>query len=169
MRIRDSMPFADAVFTPSWKESFRRPDAVPRPGDIILDGAWRVRIDGSAGADLAVRRAAQHLTAFLRESLAVPLRTPQDGPAVRLRVDPGLDANAETHCLRVAPTGVEIVGAGPAGVLHGVFRLEQWLRERGGPFLATGEQTFRPAFKHRIHRSCFSPFYVEELTGLRGA
>ena len=48
MRIRDSMPFADAVFTPSWKESFRRPDAVPRPGDIILDGAWRVRIDGSA-------------------------------------------------------------------------------------------------------------------------
>src|SRR5262249_2518937 len=65
----------------------------------------------------------------------------------------------------VADDSVVIEGATGCGVLHGVFHLEDLMRERGGPILARGEIKRSPVFARRIHRSAVSPFYVEEAAG----
>jgi len=163
LKIFDSMPFAKELLAPTTSESFRRPGAQARPGEVILDGSWSVAVESDAPL---ARTAGEHLTRFLADSLGVALGT--SGKPIRLRIDSSLGENPETHLVRVGATEIEAVGAGPEGVLRAVFRLEARMRERGGPFLATGEERRAPLFRNRIHRSCFSTFYIEELTGYDG-
>ncbi|NUP98756.1 MAG: hypothetical protein HUU35_02750 [Armatimonadetes bacterium] len=163
MKIRETMPFASELLAPTYAESYARGGAAAA-GEVTVDQSWPV----VAGLDdPLVDTAADHLRHFLVESLGLPSNS-GEGPAIRLRVDGTIGEDAETHLLRVRPDGIEVVGAGPAGVLQGVFYLESLMRERGGAVVAVGEQRRAPLFKHRIHRSPFSTFYIEELSGYDG-
>ncbi len=165
MKIVEAMPFAAELLTPTYEECFRREGATPGAGEIALDRQWGIIIEGEHEL-LTV--AAEHLGNFVRRSVGGELGGTSAPHAIRLRVDPDLDVSPEAHRLRITPDGIEIIGVGPAGVLHGVFRLENLMRERGGPILPLGEEKRTPLFERRIHRSPLSPFYVEELTGERG-
>jgi hypothetical protein len=165
MKITDTMPFAQELISPTYAEPYRRPGAVAGPGDVTLGPGWALTL---YAADELVQVAADHLRHFLTDAMGTELSCCGTTQRLVLDVDPALSDNPETHRLRVTADTVEITGAGPAGVLQGVFRLENLMRERGGPFVPLGEETRTPLFKHRVHRSPLSPFYVEELTGERG-
>jgi hypothetical protein len=165
MKITDSMPFAAELLTPTYEESFCRAGAAAGAGEVTVDQSWAIRVE--CDADLA-RVAADHLTHFVIQSVGGTLGSESAAHPIRLRIDPSLDANPETHRVCVSGDGIEVTGAGSAGVLQGVFRLENLMRERGGPIAPLGLETRRPQFRRRIHRSPLSPFYVDELTGFPG-
>ena len=164
MKVVETIPFASELIGPLHTQSYRRAGAVARPGEIELGAPWAIarQDDGPI-----VCAAEEHLAGFLEGSMGAPLAA-SGGRPIRLRVDESLDANPEVHRVSVAEGAIDVVGAGPIGVLQGVFHLEALMRERGGPYVPLGETTRRPLFAHRIHRSALSPFYVEELTGFDG-
>ncbi len=164
MRLADTIPFSTDLRAPIWTDIAPRPDAEPQPGDVVIDSSWGIR----AGDDApAVATAATLLDEVLERSYGVA-RAARTERAITLRVDPCVGDHPEAHTLTVSGDGIEVAGAGPVGVLHGVFRLIAHMRARGGPFVPEVEETREPLFAHRIHRSPLSPFYVEELTGYVG-
>lgn len=165
MKITDTMPFAAELLRPTYEEVFRREDARAGAGEVYVDETWGVVLYSTQEM---VQVAADHLKAFLAQSMGGDTSVCGVEKRLVLDVEPDLDANPETHLIRVAEDKIEVIGAGPVGVLRGVFRLENLMKEQGGPILPIGEEKRVPLFKHRIHRSCFSPFYKDELTGYYG-
>ena len=165
MKIFDTMPFAKDLLSPTYEEVFRREGAVAGPGEIAIGEDWALALYATEGM---LPLAGDHLQQFFAQSLGVALDCCGVEKRIILDVDPELDESPETHRLRVSENRVEITGAGPVGVLQGVFRLENLMRERGGPFVPLGEETRTPLFKHRIHRSPLSCFYKDELSGNYG-
>lgn len=164
MNLADTLPFSRQLLSlPS--ESFRRPAAQAKPDEVVIDSTWSVAPESDHPI---VYAAADHLSGFLKRAMGLELIEKAGERLVRLCVDPTVGASPEAHTLRVADEAIEVLGAGPEGVLQGVFRLEALMRERGGPCLPTGEESRQPLFAHRIHRSPLAPFYVEELTGYHG-
>lgn len=163
MKLAESIPFSAELTGPQHTRSYLRAGAAPQDGEFTLDASWGI---AAPTDNETVALAADDLREFLRLSLGLTLAG--GGPAIDLRVDERLGDNPETHLLRMTPEGVEVVGAGPAGVLHGCFRLQALMQERGGPILPIGEERRTPIFQRRIHRSILSPFNVEELTGYSG-
>jgi hypothetical protein len=162
MKITETIPFAKELLTPTYEESFARTDAKASEGDVYIDETWAIALYAT---DETSQLAADHLKQFLAQSLGGD--TSMCGVEKRLILDsdPELDETPETHLIRVTADSVEVIGAGPQGVLQGVFRLEARMKERGAPILAIGEEKRVPLFKHRVHRSPLSCFYKEELTG----
>jgi len=165
MKITETMPFAIELLSPTYDESFRREGVAAVEGEVTLGEDWALSHDGLGEP---MRVAEDHLRGFLARSMGAGPAAGGAAKRILLAVDPTLDPNPETHRLRVAADSVEVTGAGAAGVLQGVFRLENRMRRRGVPVLKVGEEVRRPLFRRRIHRSPLSPFYVEELTGERG-
>jgi hypothetical protein len=165
MEIRDTMPFADELLSPTYEESFRREGVTAGEGEVMLDGRWAIAVYVT---EQLVQVAADHLRGFLEKSMGCDMSTCGTEKRLILDVDAGMDDNPESHLLRVDESGIQVIGAGPQGVLQGVFRLEMRMREKGAPVLASGEEKRVPLFKHRIHRSPLSCFYKEELTGFAG-
>jgi len=165
MKIVDSIPFAAELLSPTHSEVFRREGVVAGEGDVALGPDWALTLHETG--DLP-QVAADHLKHFLSQSLGIELGCCGTDRRVVLAIDPSLDPSPEAHRLLVTKDTVEVTGAGAPGVLQGVFRLEARMREKGAAVLQTGEELRRPLFKHRIHRSPLSPFYVDELTGERG-
>jgi len=164
MKLADTMPFSTDLRAPIWTEISFRPGARPEPGDVTIGAGWAVVHEDDAPAVATAER-------LLREVLTLSYGVPLDAAGERiivLRVDSAVGDSPEAHRVAVSPAGIEVAGAGPAGVLHGVFRLIALMRERGGPFVPPVGETREPLFAHRVHRSPLSPFYVEELTGYVG-
>ncbi|MEI6503677.1 MAG: hypothetical protein WCP21_21930, partial [Armatimonadota bacterium] len=162
MKIIETIPFAKELLTPTYEESFARTDAKAGVGEVTIDETWAVALYAT---DEIVQVAADHLQQFLAQSLGGSTSLCGVLKRLILDVDPDLDENPETHRITVTADAIEVIGAGPAGVLQGVFRLENRMRERGGAIVALGEEKRVPLFKHRVHRSPLSCFYKEELTG----
>ncbi len=165
MKITDTMPFARELISPTYAENYRRAGATAGPNDVTIGPDWALALYAT---DELAQVAADHLRHFLIDAMGTELACCGTNRRIVLDVDPALAESPEAHRLRVTPDAVDVTGAGPVGVLQGVFRLENLMRERGGPFVPLGEEVRTPLFKHRIHRSPLSPFYVEELTGERG-
>ncbi|MBI2297908.1 MAG: hypothetical protein HYU66_02965 [Armatimonadetes bacterium] len=164
MRITDRFPFAAELIGPLNRESFRRDEAVATAGEVTLDASWIVMPQGD---DPILATATRYLSGFLAHSMEIgPMRV--EGCRLLLRVDPALSDVAEAHCIEVARDRITVTGRDPSGTLQGCFHLARLMKERGGPFVPLGEITRQPLFKHRVHRSCLSPFYLDELTGLTG-
>ncbi len=165
MKIADSMPFAAELLSPTYDEVFRREGIVAAEDEITLGPDWGLTLYDTGEL---VQVAVDHLRRFMRNSLGA--EPPCCGPGKRLvlAIDPALDASAEAHLLQIGRDSIQVVGAGAPGLLQGIFRLESRMRRRGAPVLKIGEELRRPLFKHRIHRSPLSPFYVDEFTGERG-
>lgn len=165
MRIVDTMPFAAELLSPTYEECFRREGVSAAQGEVALGPDWALSLHDTGEL---TQVAADHLRRFLAQSVGTELACCGADRRISLDIDPELDASPEAHRVQVSADSVQITGAGAPGVLQGVFRVENRMRERGAPVLATGEELRRPLFKHRIHRSPLSPFYCNELTGERG-
>ncbi len=165
MKVIDTIPFARELLSPTYAESFRREGAVAGKDEVTLGPDWAVTLYAT---EEPIPTAADHLRQFVSQSLGAELSCCGTEKRIVLDIDSALDADPEAHLVRVTPDRVEVVGAGPTGALQGVFRLENLMRERGGPFLPLGDEKRTPLFQRRIHRSPLSPFYVDELTGFRG-
>jgi hypothetical protein len=144
MKIFDTMPFARELLAPTYSESFRREGAAAAAGEVTIGEDWALALYATEGI---LPLAGDHLQQFFEQSLGVELDCCGVEKRIVLDVDPELDGNPETHLIRVSDTRVEITGAGPQGVLQGVFRLENLMKERGGPFLPLGEEKRTPLFK----------------------
>jgi len=165
MKLTEDFPFYAELIAPPHRARIFSGESKAQAGEIALDGTWRMVRRAEGGPAEA---AADDLAEFLR--VAMGIEASGAGPApkeILLAVDSRLGGE-EAHRIRVGARRVEISGGAARGVLQGVFRFEDLLRRRGAPFLAAGfEETRRPLFEHRIHRSCMSPFYAEETTGYR--
>ncbi|MCD6362196.1 MAG: hypothetical protein J7M38_15160, partial [Armatimonadetes bacterium] len=157
MKLADTIPFSTDLTAPLWHDVTARPGATPREGDVVIDASWRITCDSDAPA---AANAARVLEEVLTHSFGVQPAGDDAANTIALVVDDELDDNPETHRVRVADDGIEVTGASAVGVLRGALRLVDMMRESGGPFVPAGEETRRPLFKRRIHRSPLSPFYV---------
>lgn len=166
MKLADTIPFSVDLTAPIWKDVTARSGAQPQPDDVVIDESWNIVHQSE---EPAVVRGARLLREVLENCFGVIPATDSAARSIALVLDPGLDSAAESHRLRISTAGIEITGASAVGVLRGVFRLLDLMRASGGPFVPAGEQMRRPLFRHRVHRSPLSPFYVEELTGYVGA
>ncbi len=163
MRLADTMPFSVDLRSPIWTEIAYRPGATAQPGDVTIDGSWAVVRESDEPAAIS---AANVLGDVLRLSYSVPISETER--EIRLTVDASVGNSPDAHRLSISEDGIEVAGASPVGLLHGTFRLIALMRERGGPFAPAMTESRSPLFKHRIHRSALSPFYVEELSGFVG-
>ncbi|HEY3417338.1 MAG TPA: hypothetical protein VGM23_10690, partial [Armatimonadota bacterium] len=68
-----------------------------------------------------------------------------------------------SYTLEIGDTTITITGADSAGVLYGVYALEETLKFRGAPALYRGMQTRRPIYETRIYRSPLAHYHGDEL------
>ncbi len=166
MRLVDDFPFYADLIAPVHNRLLRDPNAAPADGEVVIADDWDIQIASpSPQADAA----AADLREFFANAMGVELgRSGQSGGQIILAVHEGIGETREAHALDISPGRVVVTGASPAGLLHGVVLLEDLMRSRRAPYLPVGQRRRQPLFRHRIHRSIMSPFYVEELTGLHG-
>lgn len=165
MKIEDKFPFVTDLIGPRHQESLIRPEAAGADGDIEIDESWSINLDSE---DDIAKKAATELATFLAGAMELPLEDENPDCSITLAVNASVGQHPEAHSVVVSDGEVRVVGAGPEGILRGVFLLESFMKERGGPYLPIGRHSRRPLFAHRIHRSPISPFYVDELTGYKG-
>lgn len=165
MRLVDQFPFYAELSGPVHTRRLRNEAELPASGEVVIDESWAVVADSD---EPPLSTAEQDLTSFLEIAMGVKLAAVATGPVIRLRVNGALSGGPEDHCIEVASDHVEVTGASPAGVLRSVFFIEDIMRRRRAPFLPRGSLTRTALFERRIHRSCMSPFLVEELTGQTG-
>ncbi len=165
MKLADDFPFYADLVAPVHSRSLRDAEASPAEDEVAIDETWALEI---ASPSPQAEAAADDLREFFSAAMGIDLQGGGEGRIV-LRVDSGLDESPEAHAIDAAPDRIEIIGASPAALIHGVVFAEDLMRQRRAPFLPLGRRQRRPLFRLRIHRSPVSPFYVEELTGFRGA
>ncbi len=165
MKLADKFPFAANLTGSRHQISLRRDDATVGTDEVEVDRTWDIRVESQHPI---LERAAGDLGSFLARAMETPMEAGNPTRSIVLSVDPSVSQEAETHVIDVSADGIKLTGAGPEGVLRGVLYIEQIMKERGGPFVPTGEHKRRPLFAPRVHRSPLSPFYVEELTGYNG-
>ncbi len=164
MRLVDDFPFYEELISPVHNRSLLDAQAKPKDDEVVIDDSWTIRVAVPAPQ---TELAAEDLQQFLTNAMGLSVKI-VDAPGAKqicLTVDEALDEDAETHAVAVKQEQITLTGASPAAVLHAVVFIEGIMSSRRAPFLPLGERRRSPLFKRRIHRSCMSPFYVEELTG----
>ncbi len=127
----------------------RDPEARPSDDEVDLSG-WT--IVGDEGVD---RRIVDRLAEYLRD--AMKAGAVRDGaPALRLRLDPALGEGGERFLINVDDGRAEVVGNSPGGLLQGVYRLQDQMKERGGPFVPRGHVDRQARFYPRHLYSYFA-------------
>lgn len=165
MKIADKFPFAEDFIGPRHQKSLIRKGAEAAPDEVTIDESWSIRLQSDSPI---ARAAAGDLGAFLAGAMETPLEDERPEQWIEVSVDPDVGASPEAHTVEISEDGINVTGCGPEGILRGVFALQGMMKERGGPFVPLGTHHREPLFDIRIHRSCLSPFYVEELTGYNG-
>jgi hexosaminidase len=105
-------------------------NVVPAPSEIVVGGpSFDLGPRTTIGVG-GLERLGKTLRAYLAPatSLALPLAGP-GANQIRLRIDRQLHESPEGYRLEVLADGVEIVGAGEAGVFYGIQTLRQLLPE----------------------------------------
>jgi len=148
-------------FDPRWR---------PRRGEVAVGPDWQVVLPNDA-AD-PVRIAVDDFRDFLRTAAGFdpavaegPEPRRGSGSAVELRLDAATAADLGPEGCRIAarPGRVVLTAAGPAGLMYGLFHLEDEMRFRRAPILAAGIRTRRPWLTDRIFRSPMAFYYSQEL------
>ncbi|HAH87193.1 MAG TPA: hypothetical protein DCL60_07460 [Armatimonadetes bacterium] len=134
----------------------------PVDGETVVDCNWR--LNPSYPEDEIVTAAAEDLLGFLRNSMLVELHGKGTESAINLcrKTLPG--GSAEAYSIDVQKNGITITGAGSAGIMYGIYALEEMMKERGGPAVACGTYRHSPIFETRIYRSPLAQYHgVDEL------
>ena len=104
-------------------------------------------------------REAERFRAYLRQAMGTELRAGDAEKQVRLAIDPDRVAGNESFEIRVTPDEVAVTGHDRAGVLQGIYRLEDQMEAREGPFLRFGTLA---------QRAVWNPRYVYSYLALYG-
>ncbi|MBN1674238.1 MAG: hypothetical protein JXR37_24530 [Kiritimatiellae bacterium] len=175
MKLAERFPFYDSLGNPILTGGVDHTATPCSAKATAVTAQWGINVETDDSPDAeTIRVAAEDLHRILEAAFGV--RVPLDGGLargnrIRLQaVKPGtLGSNLpEAYRLTVTEDAIVIEGNTGAGVLHGVFHLEDLMREHGAPCVERGVSERAPLFERRIHRSAVSPFYVEELAGYDG-
>jgi hexosaminidase len=107
---------------------------VPMPARLQPGTGWFVlgptaRIAIADGIDPRIAAAAERFAVEMREATGLPLpvgASPASGSGeIRLAIDPAVPGGEEGYRLRVAPEGVDLSAAAPAGLFYGLQTLRQ--------------------------------------------
>lgn len=109
-------------------ESLRNPSATAGPESVDLSG-WEVFADASVD-----RRIAERLAEYLRVAMGSPASTAA-GKTVRLALGSG---EKEGFSAEVDGSSVVLTGTNVAGLLQGIYWLQDQMESAGGPFLPKG-------------------------------
>jgi hypothetical protein len=148
-------------------------DVTAKVDDVSVDSTWSIYAPDRSLPGIEV--AEQDLCAFLSAEFGIDVEASEQESGkhrICLSVVGASWSGGETEGsfrIRVNQTSVLVEAATGIGVLHGVFHLEDLMRERGAPIVRPGVVEREPIFHRRIHRSTLSPFHVEEAAGYTGA
>jgi hypothetical protein len=134
----------------------RDPDAKPRDGEIQIDSLWKIRFD--AAADPLAALMAGYLQEFLDTQMGLKLpivNTPANGAAAAPLIvlgdsKGGYPDTPESFTIRVSPNRVTVQGHDPNGLRDGIVRFVDQIGFRQAPFVALGEQSYRPRLSVRL-------------------
>jgi len=141
--------------------------------DVSVDASWSVHAPDRMAPGVEV--ALSDLRAFLEAGFEIQVHASGKGHGEKqicLSVVGDHWSGSKTEGafrIRIEQMSVQVEAATGIGVLHGVFHLEDLMRERGAPILRPDVIEREPVFQRRIHRSTLSPFHVEEAAGYAGA
>ncbi len=133
----------------------RDPDAVPRPGETVIDETWRISFP--ADGDPRIAAAAKDLQDYFLESMKLPLRlAPGGDTGIVLALDPKLPSPG-SYALEVKKDRIIVSGRDPRGVRFGCVRLEDVLNLREAPF---------PETSHTVSEHLVTPRMVHSGWGI---
>jgi hypothetical protein len=123
------------------------PDTVPATGDVEIDSAWALALEGDVERDGPAARGIQDLRNFLARRLGLRLRKRPSGPCLSFRLEPAArDSRWDVSFrLRVTPQGIVVVGATEVDLLRASLYLSNLWSLRRRASLAPGQRSVRPA------------------------
>lgn len=127
-------------------EPLRNPAAIAGPESVDISG-WPVEADAPVD-----RRIAERLTEYLRVVMGSPVGTAK-GKVLRLALDPGEE---EGFSVEVDASRVVLTGTSVAGLLQGVYWLQDRMESAGGPFLPRGRTDRKARLTPRYLYSFFA-------------
>ena len=141
--------------------------------EVVINKTWRILIPADAGAIVttAVDDFRDFLQVSMGEELGLEAYDPATGPENDARAIVIKCAGAEdpfdrqSFAVRSASDWMAVESAGDAGVMYGLFHLEELLAEKRAPFLPPMRVERRPIFATRILRAFHAPYYDNELDG----
>lgn len=142
----------------------------PPSDEIKIDSSWRII---SADENPTISFAAGDLRDFFKyrcKSKVNIVKSVKAGKNIVLSQDETLmDGKSESYRLEIMPQQIIVSGADPAGIMYGVFRLEEMMKFNHAPIVKTGNYQSSPMLKTRISRSPMSFFQGNELDYLQSA
>lgn len=134
------------------------PTATPQTGEVAINAHWRLVLPN--GIDPLGRLMAEHLQAFLRDRMSLPLSIEEEAPAslatlkapaIVLLDSGGGDADTpESFTIRVEKDRVTVQGDSPNGLRDGIVRLVDRMGLREAPILEAGSVTYKPRLSVRL-------------------
>jgi len=141
--------------------------------EVAINKTWRILIAADAGTVVmtAVDDFRDFLQVSMGEELELEAYDPATGPENDARAIVIKSAGAEdafdrqSFAVRSASDWMAVEGGGDAGVMYGLFHLEELLAEKRAPFLPPMRVERRPLHATRILRAFHAPYYDNELDG----
>jgi len=153
--------FVSDITGPLYPQRLRDPARRPQPGEILVDGSWRLTAPPAAGVALAT--AVREFRAFLAQAMAA---APRPAAERTIAVATGCGepaARPEAFHVRVAEARIDVCGYDEVGAMRGLHFLEAEMKLRHAPILALGETRLAPVHSPRI---AAGPFHAKsELDG----
>lgn len=115
----------------------------PKSGQVILDNDWQlVNLTSSATVSAMAARFATHM----KEMWGLDM---QSGGTKQITLSFAKGRQEEYHVLNISKTGIGIQAGGSAGILRGLYRLEDLSKAAGGTYYTCGRFERIPRFGAR--------------------
>jgi hypothetical protein len=118
--------------------------------EIDLSRGWSISAAGTLDAP------ARRFAAYLRSAMKAEVTAGQGEKNIRLEIRPGLEGGREAFRIKVNQDEVRITGHDEAGVLQGLYLLQDRVEQREGPFLRLGTVEQKSAWNPRFLYSYFA-------------
>lgn len=143
---------------------------LPLEKEIKCDSTWRIVCSSD---DETIKFAAQDLRNFLKCHTQNELKIIDRVSAeknITLSLDSTLaEGKNESYCIKIMPEQIIITGVDVSGVMYGVFRLQEMMKQNHAAIVKIGEYSSSPMLKNRISRSPMAFFQGVELDYLETA
>ncbi len=140
--------FVTEITGPLYPRRLREPGRRAQPGEVLVDGSWR--LEGPPAPGVALDTAVREFREFLDRAMDVRL---DSAPVHTITVAAGCGepaAQPEAFHIRVAEARIEVCGRDEVGALRGLHFLEAEMKLRHAPLLALGETRLAPVHALRI-------------------
>jgi len=117
-----------------------------RPGEVLIDGSWRIRPDASCGP--LTQLAAEDLRQTLLKVFNI--RPRKEARGIDMTVSGTSTDKEESSRLSVTPGGIQIDAASDIAAMRALFDLRWRMLNRQAPALKQGVETIAPAWSMRI-------------------